>query len=64
MILCTIENTSENENSYDDIFRFYYYNHYICIIFKKVPYEKSNLLSFVSAFSFSSFSVCKAYGPE
>jgi len=29
------KNTSENENCYDDIFRFYYYNHYICHILKK-----------------------------
>jgi hypothetical protein len=29
------KNTSENENCYGDIFRFYYYNHYICHILKK-----------------------------
>jgi regulatory protein susR len=29
------KNTSENENCYGDIFRSYYYNHYICHILKK-----------------------------
>ena len=31
------KNTSENENCYGDIFRSYYYNHYICHILKKHP---------------------------
>lgn len=51
------KNTSENENSYTHIFRFHYYISYICNIFRKEPYEKSNPLYAISSFALS-FSLC------
>ncbi len=45
------KNTSENENSYTHIFRVHYDISYICNIFKKKPYEKSNPLYAISSFA-------------